>query len=172
MAAINKARLTADADGEFVVFIIGMRAQKLWKVHKWLPVALAMPRMLAELRDRPESGFLGAESFGGLGGAIVQYWRSFEHLEAYARSRDAKHWPAWVAFNKRIGSNGDVGIWHETYKVADGGYECVYNNMPAFGLAKATRIVPATGARETAEGRMSAAAEAEERARVESSRGM
>ena len=32
---------------------------------------------------------------------IVQYWRSFEHLERYARDRDELHWPAWVAFNKK-----------------------------------------------------------------------
>lgn len=172
LAKINKARLTADIDGEFVVFVIGMRPHKLWKVHKWLPVAMAMPRMLSELGKHPESGFLGSESFGMLGGCIVQYWRSFEHLEAYARERDAQHWPAWVAFNKRVASNGDVGIWHETYKVAAGAYECVYNNMPDFGLGKASRLVPASGYRETASGRISAAAKAEEQARVETSRGV
>jgi hypothetical protein len=30
---------------------------------------------------------------------IVQYWRSFEQLEAYARAKDKKHWPAWVDFH-------------------------------------------------------------------------
>jgi hypothetical protein len=28
----------------------------------------------------------------------VQYWRSFDHLEAYARDRNALHWPAWVEY--------------------------------------------------------------------------
>jgi hypothetical protein len=172
MAKINRTRLTADIDGEFVVFIIGMRPNKLWKVHKWLPVALAMGRMLGELSKRPESGFLGSQTFGALGGCIVQYWRSWEQLEAYAQDRNSAHWPAWVAFNKRVASNGDVGIWHETYRVAPGAYECVYNNVPDFGLGKATRLVPASGYRETASGRMSAGVKAEERARTEASRGM
>ncbi|TME38981.1 MAG: DUF4188 domain-containing protein [Chloroflexi bacterium] len=112
MAHITPQRLTVEIDGDFVVFLIGMRINKPWKVHKWLPVFLAMPRMLKELQQRPESGFLGCTM--GFP-AIVQYWRSFEHLEAYARSKDLAHWPAWVAFNKRVGgSRGDVGIWHET----------------------------------------------------------
>ena len=131
-----------------------MRINKPWKIHKWLPVFLAMPRMLKELQKRPESGFLGYTN--GLP-AIIQYWRSFEHLEAYARSKDSAHWPAWVAFNKRVGgARGDVGIWHETYRVAAGQYEAIYSGMPAFGLGKVGRVVSASGARETARGRIEA----------------
>ena len=44
--------------------------------------------------------------------------------------------PAWAAFNRAVASNGDVGIWHETYRVRPGDYECIYNNMPLFGLAQ------------------------------------
>src|SRR5208337_3720591 len=54
---------------------------------------------------------------------LVQYWRSFDHLEAYARAPDKHHWPAWVEFNRRMkNSRGDVGIWHETYRVRAGEY--------------------------------------------------
>jgi hypothetical protein len=68
----------------------------------------------------------------------VQYWRSFDHLERYARDPDALHWPAWVEFNRRIkDARADVGIWHETYKVRAGEHESVYSGMPAFGLGKA-----------------------------------
>lgn len=169
MARINSQRLTADVEGEFVVFLIGMRINKPWKLHKWLPVFVAMPRMLAELRKHPESGFLGAQQYVGV---IVQYWRSFEHLEAYARARDSKHYPAWTRFNKSVGSNGDVGIWHETYRVPAGSYETVYNNMPDYGLGKATKLVPAAGYRETAAGRIGALAHAQADAAVEASRGM
>lgn len=48
-----------------------------------------------------------------------------------------------------------MGIWHETYRVRPGDYECVYNNMPLFGLAKATKQIEATGGKGTAAGRMS-----------------
>jgi hypothetical protein len=152
MANINAQRLTVEMDGDFVVFLIGMRINKPWKMHKWLPVFLAMPKMLKELSQRPESGFLGY-TMGLI--SITQYWRSFEHLEAYARSKELSHWPAWVDFNKRIGgSRGDVGIWHETYRIQAGQYEAVYSGMPAMGLGKVGRLVPASGARETARGRL------------------
>lgn len=155
MAELIAKRVTAQIDGDFVVFLIGMRINKPWKVHKWLPVFRAMPTMIRELEARPGSGFLGhVMTFG----VIVQYWRSFEHLEAYARDRDQLHWPAWVDFNRRVGgSRGDVGIWHETYKVRAGEYECVYSGMPPFGLAKASKSADAVGSLESARGRLGAA---------------
>jgi hypothetical protein len=155
VAQIHEQKMTAEIDGEFVVFLIGMRINRPWKVHKWWPVFRAMPRMLKELQARPESGFLG-HTFGWP--VIVQYWRSFEHLEAYARSKDHEHWPAWVDFVRRVRhGSGDVGIWHETYRVAAGQYEVVYSGMPTFGLARAGRLVPAVGPRESARGRMEGA---------------
>ena len=152
MAKVVPKRVTAEIKGDFVVFLIGIRINKLWKIHKWLPVFRAMPRMIRELERRPESGFLGhIMSFG----VIVQYWRSFDHLEAYARDVDQLHWPAWVDFNKRVGgSRGDVGIWHETYKVRAGEYECVYSGMPPIGLAKASSTTDAVGQLESARGRI------------------
>ena len=152
--SIVAQRMSAEIDGEFVVFLIGMRINKPWKVHRWWPVFRAMRPMLAELAARPKFGFLG-HTFSWP--VIVQYWRSFEHLEAYARSRDNKHWPAWVAFNRRTGTcRGDVGIWHETYRVAPGQYEAIYSGMPPIGLGQAGRLVPATGRRELARGRLAA----------------
>jgi hypothetical protein len=132
--------------------VIGMRINRFWKLHKWLPVFSAMPRMLKELEKQPQSGFLGSVSGGML---IVQYWRSFEHLEAYARSQDHHHWPAWVAFNKRMReSRGDVGIWHETYLVRAGEYEAIYSGMPPWGLGRAAALVPASGRKEAARDRL------------------
>lgn len=155
MARVIDRRVTAEIEGDFVVFLIGMRINRFLRPRKWLPVFVAMPRMIRELERRPEAGLLGAELYfaGPRRPMVVQYWRSFEHLEAYARSRDARHWPAWVAFNKRIGSSGDVGIWHETYLVPAGGYDSVYNNMPAIGLGAASHLVPASGRKASAAGR-------------------
>jgi Domain of unknown function (DUF4188) len=151
MARVIDRRMMARIEGDFVVLLIGMRINKPWKVHKWLPVFLAMPRMLKELERNPESGFLGATMGTKV---IVQYWRSFDHLERYARSTDQLHWPAWVAFNKRTGnSRGDVGIWHETYLVRANEYETIYSGMPPFGLGKVGTLVPATGRHESARGR-------------------
>ena len=157
MAKILAERLTADLSehgDEIAVFLIGMRVNHYWKVHKWLPVALAMTRMLKELQADGASGLLSFEGWAGRTSILVQYWESFDHLERYAVDKAREHAPAWAAFNKAVGSNGDVGIWHETYRVRTGDYECVYNNMPPFGLAKATQAVPAIGRREFAPGRM------------------
>jgi hypothetical protein len=153
---VTQQRMTAALDGEIVVFLIGMRINHFWKVHRWWPVASAMPRMIRELLAKPELGLLHAESWLGRTTIMVQYWKSFEALEAYAKNRNHEHLPAWAAFNRNVASNGDVGIWHETYTVRPGGYECIYNNMPPFGLARATRAVPASGHRENASGRLRA----------------
>ena len=129
-------RHAAAIDGDFVVFLIGMRINRPWKPHKWLPVFAAMRPMINELMADPSSGFLGAtRGFLGGGPALVQYWRSFDHLERYARRDDANHMPAWRRFNQRVRGSGDVGIWHETYRVRAGEYEAVYANMPSIGLA-------------------------------------
>jgi hypothetical protein len=142
---IVQKRMTGRMDGDFVVFLIGMRVNRWWKLWRWLRVALAMPRMVKELLAHPELGFLGAEQWFGRTTVMVQYWRSKEALLAYAKSRAAEHLPAWRAFNKLVGTNGDVGIWHETYCVRPGDYENVYVNMMPFGLGKVGELVEAGG---------------------------
>ncbi len=67
--------------------------------------------------------------------------------------------PAWSAFNKAIGTSGDVGIWHETYVIAPGKYENVYVNMPPFGLGRAGELFDAKGNRANAAKRMVSSAE-------------
>lgn len=151
---IRPQRLSANLDGEFVVFLIGLRINQPIKIHKWLPVLIAMPKMLIELYRQPELGFLHAESWYGRTTIMVQYWRSMDQLLAYAKMRDAAHLPAWQAFNKAVGTDGSVGIWHETYAVKPGGYENIYVNMPPFGLGRAGLVQPASGGRESAAGRL------------------
>ena len=51
MSQVIPKRMTAEIDGDFVVFLIGMRINKPWKIHKWLPVVLAMNPMLKELEN-------------------------------------------------------------------------------------------------------------------------
>jgi hypothetical protein len=147
-------RWTARAEAPFVVFLIGLRFNKLWKLHKMAPVLIAMPRMIAELRRQPELGFLGADTWFGRTTLMVQYWRSFEALEAYAKAREHAHLPAWSAFNRAVGANGDVGIFHETYQIAPGSYENVYANMPPMLFGRVGKLTPATGAYTGAVSRM------------------
>ncbi len=151
---IIRDRVSARLPGEFVVFLIGMRINKPLLVHKWLPVASAMPRMIRELSRQLELGLLNAESWFSRTVLMVQYWRSMEQLLAYATNREAEHLPAWTAFNRSVGTNGAVGIWHETYGVSSGRFESIYVNMPLFGLGKAGSVVPASGNRKSARGRL------------------
>jgi len=143
MARVTPARMSADLDGDFVVFLIGMRINKPWKLHKWLPVARAMGPMLRVLSQRKDLGLLGFTSwFGPNGPLLVQYWRTFADLERFARDTSLPHHEAWRRFNSRVGTDGDVGIWHETYAVPAGQHESVYVNMPVMGLAAAGAQVP------------------------------
>ncbi len=69
-------RYTGTIEGDFVVFLIGMRVNKPWKVHRWR------------------------------------------------------------RFNRLVRGSGDVGIWHEAYRVRAGEYETIYGNMPRIGLGR------------------------------------
>lgn len=146
MAKIKEGRWIAEVEGEFVVFLIGMRINRLWKIWAWLPVFLAMPKMLIELFSKPELGLLSARTHFGLRNTmVVQYWRSYDQLHAYATDRTLAHLPAWKAFNQQVAKNGDVGIWHETYTVRPGDSRNIYGNMPAYGLGLAGALRPAGG---------------------------
>ncbi|MEH7462148.1 DUF4188 domain-containing protein [Bacillus thuringiensis] len=154
MKAVIPGRYTAQMDDSFVVFVIGMRINRLFAVSKWLPVARAMGGMMKELYENKELGFLGTESFfNGRTILQIQYWKSFEALEHYARHASL-HVEAWKDFNLKVSKTKTVGIFHETYVIEKGQYESVYVNMPRFGLAKAGESVPVNQQRETARARM------------------
>src|SRR4028119_1980871 len=87
MAHVIPGRFTGKMDEPFAVFIIGMRINRPLAIGRWLSTVRAMGPMLNELYRHPEKGFLGAEFFFyRWGPAIVQYWRSFEDLEKFARN--------------------------------------------------------------------------------------
>ena len=161
MSTIRQGRFTARPEGDFVVFLIGIRFNRLWRLDKWGPVFLAMPRMIAELERQPELGFMGAETWFGRTILMVQYWRSFDLLEAYAKAREKAHLPAWAAFNRSVGAGGAVGVFHETYRVAAGDCENIYANMPPILLGRVAGLTPVRGGLEGARGRLGAQAPAQ-----------
>src|SRR5947209_1572003 len=89
MAEVAGRRMTAEIDGDFVVFLIGARLNnKLRMVRSVLDLGgrrRGMKAMLDYLVERPEKGLLASEM--GIP-TIVQYWRSFEHLEGFAPHLD------------------------------------------------------------------------------------
>ena len=144
MARVFNGRYTADVEGDFVVFLIGMRINKPWDVRGWWPTFAAMRPMIKELEARPELGLMRAQLAWIGGPSVVQYWRSFEQLDSYARNSDMTHLPAWREWNGMARVSGAVGIWHETYKVHAGEYEVIYGNTARTGLALAGDHVPVT----------------------------
>jgi hypothetical protein len=152
---INKGRWTARVDGDFVVFLIGAELRDADQAGPVAQLLVSMVDMLTELEQDPTKGLLGYQVYGDVGGVIVQYWRSFEALESYAKNPDARHAPVWRAWNKL--SEGEVGcaaIWHETYEVSAGRYEALYQNMPVTGLQKAGSALTVTAARASARERV------------------
>jgi len=151
MPELIQHKLCAEPEGEIAVFLIGMRINKFWKIWRWFPVFLAMAKMLRELEAHPELGLLsGRGHFGPRNLMLLQYWRSAEHLRNFAHASSKFHMPAWRAFHQQIGTNGDVGIWHETYVIPPGHSESIYLNMPRYGLGLAGTLHPAKGDRGSA----------------------
>jgi hypothetical protein len=154
---IFNGRYTAHIEGDFVVFLIGARINSWRKLLKLAWIGQANNAMYRALETKPEYGYLGGESFSRnrfRESITITYWRSYEHLERFARSKDDPHLEAWRRFNREIANDGSFGIWHETYLVKAGNYETMYGNMPRFGLAKAATHLPVTGRRQTARGRL------------------
>jgi hypothetical protein len=144
--AIFPGRFTARSDKPIVLFLIGMRINNWLALGDILFMSKTMPAMLRELSGDKDSGMLWyRQHISPPLITVQQYWDSFDKLIAYAHDKEAHHFPMWAAFNKRIMKSKNIGIWHETYLVEPGKFECVYGNMPLFGLAAATSHVPAEG---------------------------
>ncbi|SOC35631.1 DUF4188 domain-containing protein [Ureibacillus acetophenoni] len=151
---IFPGRFTTENDQDIVVFLIGMRINKRLAIRKWLPVFTAMPKMIRELYQNKDLGFISMESYFGLRTSVmIQYWRSTDELMAYARGQN--HLKAWKEFNQKVGNNDAVGVYHETYVIRKGEYESVYRNMPLYGLAKAMEQIPITSKINSATERLS-----------------
>jgi len=158
--AIHAGRFTARTDKPVVLFLIGMRINNFLALGDILFMSKAMPAMLKELSASKDSGLLWyRQHLSPPYISVQQYWESFDKLLAYAHDKDGHHFPMWAQFNRRIMNSRNIGIWHETYLIEPGKYECVYGNMPLFGLAAATSHVPAEGRLAGAKERFSAPAE-------------
>jgi hypothetical protein len=143
---------------EIVVFLLGMRVNKIWRPDAWLPVFLGQARMLRELSRDPESGLLGHRmTIGRDGGTSIQYWTDTESLYRYAADSARLHKPAMVEYyRKERTAERAVGIWHETFKVAAS--ETIYGDMPPIGLGAALGLVPVTKSMSKARQRLAATA--------------
>jgi len=147
----------ADIDGDFVVFVIDIRLDPVWKLHDALPVFL-VPRMRQELSNRHETGLPG--HWTRWGARNVEGFTTGVRLRIYmctpaVYGQGAEHLPAWTDFNRRIGDRGSVGIGYATYRVESGLYEAVYRNLPSYKRAEASSVVPSIGRHRTVARRLS-----------------
>jgi Domain of unknown function (DUF4188) len=105
MSKVFPGRYTAEIDEPFIVFLIGMRVNRIFAVRKWLRTAREMNKMLRALQTHPEKGFLGGQAIRYRRGlSLIQYWRSFGDLERFARHPSEPHLEAWRRYNQTIGA--------------------------------------------------------------------
>ena len=136
---IYNGKYTSKPENPFVVFIFGMRINNVFFIWLWIPFIIRLLRMVKRLREYRESGMMNAHLFfSGKGVGVMQYWQSFDMLEAFARDGNDVHLPNNKKYKKSVGKSGLVGIWHETYLVEHDKFETMYINMPKWGLSKAT----------------------------------
>lgn len=141
---IHPGRITAVREDDIVVFLLGARPSSPWRdpVNS-ARVFVSIMQMVRWLRRHPEDGLLDTEFTWMHGGpALIQYWDTYDSLERFARNRDAPHLPAWGWYRKLLEGTGAIGVWHETYVLAANAWECIYVDMPLYGMPRATRHEP------------------------------
>ncbi len=99
-----------------------------------------MPRMLKVLDQRPELGCLGFQQW--LGRTTI--WSSTGATRVagrFARDTGLPHLEPWRQFNRAVRASGDVGIWHETFKVGQA------NTRPSTATCRSSGSRPPPGTR-------------------------
>lgn len=144
MVPVIRERMAAEIDGEYVVYVNGIRLNELRALPRYLHASLEAGRMFRRLEADPDSGFLGyLPAYMGLrSGAAIQYWRSLEDIRRFAHDPDGPHVPAWRWYNEEGGTDGGLGFWAELYVVKDGSFETFYRNVPPTGLGEHGSLVP------------------------------
>jgi Domain of unknown function (DUF4188) len=135
MKEIYEGRWIARLDEPFVVLLIGIRINKPWHIHRWLPLVL-----LRELNDNGDPGFLGGQTWFGRTTVLIQYWRSIEELEVYSKAKHKNRTPAWETFNRAVEGTDSVGVYHEFYSIEEGCYDNTFINMPRTLLSSVAPI--------------------------------
>jgi hypothetical protein len=139
--AIRTGRWMTQRGEPFAVFLFGMRLNRVRGLPRFLWGLRVLRRVLADLEGQHAPGFLASRVYlGGRTLVAVQYWESFDALDAYARDHALPHRPAWQRYLRLALDDPAMGLWHETYLVEPGTWEGVYVNMPDWGLGAATEL--------------------------------
>jgi Domain of unknown function (DUF4188) len=140
--AVRTGRWMARREEPFAVFVFGMRLNRLRGLPRFLWGLRVLRRVLRDLDDHPERGFLAGHVYrAGRTLVAVQYWESFDALDAWARDHRLPHRKPWQRYLREARNDGAMGLWHETYLASPGNWEGVYLNMPPWGLAAGVEAV-------------------------------
>ncbi|MCJ1438082.1 hypothetical protein MMC27_007469 [Xylographa pallens] len=132
-----------------VLFVLGARSNH--PLGRFSPEFKEMgAHFQAMWKDAEENrelyGYLGktfplisAEQASGNVLVTLSYWKSIEHLHAFARG--PAHRAGWDWTNKKIYKNPNIGIMHEAYSAPDGHWENIYANFRPFGFAQTKYLV-------------------------------
>jgi hypothetical protein len=124
-------RYSTSIDGPFVVFLIGVRINRLLAIGKWLPVTKAMGPMRKELYANPSPGLLAAySSMYWRGIMVTQYWAASTISSSrpnHAMPCTSRHGrPSTRPSAQTVESASGT----KPTRSPKGQYECVYANMP------------------------------------------
>jgi Domain of unknown function (DUF4188) len=140
--AVRTGRWMARREEPFAVFLFGMRLNRLRGLPRFLWGLRVLRRVLRDLDAHPERGFLAGRVYrAGRTLIAVQYWESFDALDAWARDHRLPHRKPWQQYLREALDDEAMGLWHETYVVGPGSWEGVYLNMPPWGLAAGVEAV-------------------------------
>ncbi|GAC1472304.1 MAG: hypothetical protein NVSMB9_19400 [Isosphaeraceae bacterium] len=122
-----------DALSEVCLVRMGLQARGLAAWFLSIRLARAIAGSAEEARVLG-AGLLLSESFrlgwGHLG--VLQYWRSFDDLEAWSHRAPHAEW--WRAAVDRMRNKGDLGVYHETYLVPRQNVESIFLGCAPAGL--------------------------------------
>ncbi|CAG8980998.1 hypothetical protein HYALB_00013318 [Hymenoscyphus albidus] len=133
---------------EVVVFILGARSNH--NEGRFAPgfkaFADVFGAMWQELgANRTKWGYLGKTSTlystdadSGNTMAWISYWKSLEHLQAFAKS--PVHQKGLNLFFEGQKKHPHLGIMHESYSVPKGHWETVYHNFKPFGFGQTKHV--------------------------------
>jgi hypothetical protein len=139
--AVRTGRWMARRDEPFAVFLFGMRLNRLRGLPRFLWGLRVLRRVLRDL-EAHQRGFVAGRVYrAGRTLVAVQYWESFDALDAWARDHRLPHRRPWQQYLREALDDGAMGLWHETYLASPGSWEGVYLNMPPWGLAAGVEAV-------------------------------
>lgn len=139
MKDIFPGRYTAEFKDTIIVFVIGMRVNRLFALHKWLLPTFNTLRLWIHVKTNPPKGYLYGYLYlycRGIG--MMQYWHDFTALETFSHDKNQPHYKAWSQLALQTESDKTFGYWHETYEINPNRTEAIYGSMPRFGLAAAS----------------------------------